>query len=105
MTEFGLASENFTGDNKGPRMGVVISDLALMNFETESRRMRIRALQMGVTVEQVQQQTGFELLVAEDLGHLPPPLPDELAIYRALRDGATASLPVSEADLVGSSAK
>src|SRR5580698_5293945 len=35
------------------RLGAVVTDLALLDFEPASRRMRLRALQPGVTVSQV----------------------------------------------------
>jgi glutaconate CoA-transferase, subunit B len=73
------------------KVGCVITDLALMDFEPTSRRMRLSALQFGVEAAQVQAQTGFELLVSDDVEVLPPPLPEELEIYRNLRDGAPVS--------------
>ncbi len=72
------------------KISAVVTDLALMDFEPGSRRMRLCALQAGVTVEQVQQQTGFELLLAGTIGELPPPTAEELLIYRTLRDGPPA---------------
>jgi len=71
----------------GGRLGAVVTDLALLDFEPGSRRMRLRGLQAGVTVGQVREQTGFDLLVGDDISELVPPSADELAIYRELRDG------------------
>jgi glutaconate CoA-transferase subunit B len=62
----------------------VITDLALMDFHPESRRMRLRALQPGATLEQVREATGFQLLVADDVRELAPPAEAELAALRAL---------------------
>jgi glutaconate CoA-transferase subunit B len=62
----------------------VVTDLALMDFEPDSRRMRLRGLQPGVSVEDVQNATGFELLVAEELDALDPVNAEELAILRQL---------------------
>src|SRR5277367_6650135 len=45
----------------------VVTDLAIMGFDDATRRMKILALHPGVTVEEVQDNTGFELLVASDL--------------------------------------
>jgi glutaconate CoA-transferase, subunit B len=70
----------------GPRW--VVTDLALLDFEPESRAMRLRGLQAGVTLEQVTEATGFELLVAEDLGHLDPVTDEELAVLRDLVHGS-----------------
>jgi glutaconate CoA-transferase, subunit B len=62
----------------------VITDLAVLDFEPDSRHMRVRALQPGVELDQVHAATGFELLVADDLGRVPEPEPEELAILRQL---------------------
>jgi glutaconate CoA-transferase, subunit B len=69
------------------RLGAVVTDLALLDFEPDSRRMRLRGLQAGVTVAQVREQTGFDLLMGDDISELVPPSAEELAIYRELRDG------------------
>jgi glutaconate CoA-transferase subunit B len=69
-------------------LGAVVTDLALLDFEPASRRMRLRAVQAGVTVGQVREHTGFELLVADHVDELAPPSAEELAVYRELRDGA-----------------
>jgi glutaconate CoA-transferase subunit B len=73
------------------RLGAVVTDLALLDFEPASRRMRLRGLQPGVTVGQVREQTGFDLLVRDDIEELVPPSAEELAIYRELRDGPVAA--------------
>jgi glutaconate CoA-transferase subunit B len=73
------------------RLGAVVTDLALLDFEPASRRMRLRGLQPGVTVGQVREQTGFDLLVGGDIEELAPPSAEELAIYRELRDGPVAA--------------
>jgi glutaconate CoA-transferase subunit B len=77
------------------RIGAVITDLALMDFEPGTRRMRLRGLQPGVTVAQVQDQTGFELVVADEVDELAPPSAAELSIYRTLRDGPPAVPPAA----------
>jgi glutaconate CoA-transferase subunit B len=69
------------------RLGAVVTDLALLDFEPASRRMRLRGLQPGVRVDQVRAQTGFELLVSDEITELTPPSAEEIAIYRELRDG------------------
>jgi glutaconate CoA-transferase subunit B len=69
------------------RIGAVVTDLAVLDFEPVSRRMRLRGLQAGVSVDQVRAQTGFELLVSDHIEELRRPSAQELAIYRELRDG------------------
>ncbi|WP_200828262.1 CoA-transferase subunit beta [Mycobacterium sp. 3519A] len=69
----------------GPRW--VVTDLALLDFEPQSRRMRVRALQAGVTLEQVKDATGFTLLVHDDIEVLAPIEDSELQLLRYLVNG------------------
>lgn len=69
----------------GPKW--VVTDLALLDFDEDVHRMRVRALQAGVSLEQVQDATGFELLVHDDLYHLAPVEDIELAVLRQLVNG------------------
>jgi glutaconate CoA-transferase, subunit B len=77
------------------RLGAVVTDLALLDFEPAGRQMRLRALQAGVSVAEVRAQTGFDLLVADKITELPPPSEEELMIYRELKDGAPAPTSTS----------
>jgi len=70
----------------------VITDLALLDFEEQSHRMRVRALQAGVDLEEVRKATSFELLVHDGLYQLSPIEDAELAVLRdLLHDGRVAS--------------
>jgi len=51
----------------GPEL--VVTNLAVLDFEPVSKHMRIRSVHPGVTVDQVQEATGFELLLPE--GEIP----------------------------------
>jgi hypothetical protein len=53
-----------------------------MDFAPGSRRMRIRTVHPGVSVEQVQAATGFELLVADDVHETEPPTAEEVRLIR-----------------------
>jgi len=44
--------------------------------------MKLIALQPGITVEEVLENTGFELFLAENLEENSPPSPEELQILR-----------------------
>jgi len=68
--------------SRGPTL--VVTDLALLDFEPHSRRMRLRGLQPGVTVEDVRAHTGFELLVHPEVQELEPPAATDLEILREL---------------------
>ncbi|MHB1784978.1 MAG: CoA-transferase subunit beta [Acidimicrobiales bacterium] len=67
------------------RLGNVVTDLALLDFEPGNHQMRIRALQPGVTIDAVQDATGFPLLLADEIEELAPPTADELRLLRELR--------------------
>jgi glutaconate CoA-transferase subunit B len=60
----------------------VITDLAVMGYAEESRRMEVRSLHPGVTPEQVRAATGFRLDVADALATTEPPRELELRILR-----------------------
>lgn len=62
----------------------VVTDLAVMGFDPDSRRMKILALHPGVSVEQVQENTGFELVAEDGVPTTSPPEDHELAILREL---------------------
>lgn len=67
-------------ENTGPYR--VVTNLGLLDFEPESKRMRLIGLNPGVTVEQVRQNTGFELLIAERPFANPEPTDEQLRILR-----------------------
>ena len=60
----------------------VITDLAVMNFHEESKRMQVESLSPGVTLDQAQENTGFELLKAPEIAETQPPREEELRILR-----------------------
>jgi glutaconate CoA-transferase subunit B len=62
----------------------VITDLAVFDFDDKERRMRVTALNPGVTREQVQDNTGFKLHFANDVGVTEPPTEQELRVLREL---------------------
>ena len=62
----------------------VVTDLGILGFEERSKRMRLEALHPGVMADEVQANTGFELLAAADLRVTDPPTENELAVLRDL---------------------
>lgn len=62
----------------------VITDLAIMGFEKETRRMQVEYLQPGATIEQVIENTGFELLIPDEIPVAEPPRADELEHLRQI---------------------
>jgi glutaconate CoA-transferase subunit B len=60
----------------------VVSNLALLGYDDESCRMKLLATNPGVTVEQVVENTGFELIIPDHVGVNEPPNADELRLLR-----------------------
>lgn len=60
----------------------VVSNLAVLGYHPASKRMMLLATQPGVTVQQVLESTGFELLLADTTEENPPPTAEELRILR-----------------------
>jgi glutaconate CoA-transferase subunit B len=60
----------------------VVTSLAVMGYHPESKRMMLLQTQPGVTVEDVLENTGFELLVADEVTENPPPTEEELHVLR-----------------------
>jgi glutaconate CoA-transferase subunit B len=60
----------------------VVSSLAVLGFHPASKRMQLLATHPGVSVNQVLENTGFRLLVAEHVIENPPPSAEELRILR-----------------------
>lgn len=60
----------------------VVTQVGIYDFEPVSKRMRIKALNPGMTVEIAQACTGFELLVPDEVPFIEPPTPEILEILR-----------------------
>ena len=60
----------------------VVSTLALMDYEPDTCRMRLIATNPGVTVEEVIANTGFEMVISDNVGVNEPPSAEELRLLR-----------------------
>jgi glutaconate CoA-transferase subunit B len=67
-------------ESDGPKL--VITNLAVMEFDEATKKMRLKSVHPGVTVERVQQNTGFELRVPEHVPETPLPTAEELTLLR-----------------------
>jgi glutaconate CoA-transferase subunit B len=66
----------------GPQL--CVTNLAVMDFHPDSRRMRLRSVHPGVSVEQVQEATGFELIVEREVAETAPPTDEEVRLIREI---------------------
>lgn len=87
--DFVSAAGYLGGGDERARLGIrngpeaVISNLAVMDFHPESKRMRLRSLHPGVTLEQVRQSTGFELLLPDHpVPQTPVPSVEQVRLIR-----------------------
>ena len=60
----------------------VVTSLAILGFHPESKRMMLLKVQPGVTVEQVVENTGFELIIPDHVEENEPPTEEELRVLR-----------------------
>jgi acyl CoA:acetate/3-ketoacid CoA transferase beta subunit len=67
---------------------VVVSNLAVLDFLTPDRAMRLRSVHPGVTVSEVVAGTAFPLVIPDDVPLTRVPTPPELALIRRLDPGA-----------------
>jgi acyl CoA:acetate/3-ketoacid CoA transferase beta subunit len=70
----------------------VVTNLAVLDFETEDHRMRLRSVHPGVTVDEVHEATGFELVVPDDVPQSRLPTPDEIELIATVIDPDGARL-------------
>ncbi len=66
----------------GPR--VCVTNLCVMDFHQVSKRMRLRSVHPGVSVEDVIAQTGFELVIEGEVPQTVPPTREEVELIRRL---------------------
>jgi glutaconate CoA-transferase subunit B len=62
----------------------VVTDLAILGFDETTRRMKVEALHPGVTADEVQDATGFDLMIEPGAAATAPPNERELAVLREL---------------------
>ena len=64
----------------------VVTNLAVLDFGGPDHAMRIASVHPGVTVEEVQEQTGFRLCVPDDVPVTREPTDEELKLLREVLD-------------------
>lgn len=72
------------GNFSGVDLRIILTNLCLMDFGGPDNAIRLRSLHPGVTLEQVQEATGFEILVPDDVIETPAPTAEQLAVIAEL---------------------
>lgn len=62
----------------------VITQLGVYGFEEQTKRLQLLSLHPGVTVEQAQEASEFEILIPESVSINPQPTPEQLRILREI---------------------
>ena len=62
----------------------VITNLCVMDWGGPNHQLRVLSLHPGVSLEEVQENTSFELAVIDDLATTAAPTPEQMAIMAAL---------------------
>lgn len=78
----GWVPERIGGDIKYGHPLYVFSNLGVMDFEPKTHRMRLASVHTGVTAQQVQENTGFELVIPGKAPETEPPTEEEVRIIR-----------------------
>lgn len=64
----------------------VITDLAVLGFDGKTKQMRLLAINPRTTVAEVQEKTGFPLLIPKKVSVMTPPTVEEQRIIREVLD-------------------
>ncbi len=67
---------------RGHDIRFVISNLAVYDFKTPDKSMRLKSVHPGVSVDQVVENTGFELTIEGDVPETRMPTAEELSLIR-----------------------
>jgi glutaconate CoA-transferase subunit B len=71
---------------------VVISNLGIMNFKNPQRAMQIQHFHPGHSVEEIKENTGFDIQVASDVSETAPPGPEVIGLINQMDpDGVRGS--------------
>ena len=82
----GWTKERREGKIKYGGVTKVFSNLGVFDFDKKTGRMRLVSVHTGVTVQQVVENTGFELIMPKSVPETAPPSEEELMLMREVVD-------------------
>jgi glutaconate CoA-transferase subunit B len=83
---YGPNAREEEGLSPGTGPAKVITDLCLFDFDPVTKVMRLIATHPGIMIEDVKKATGFEIMVAEEVGTTTPPTEEDLRIIHEVID-------------------
>ena len=72
---------------RGGGPSLVVTNLCQMDFDLETKRIRLASVHPGVTAQQVVENSGFDLIVPKKVPETEPPTVEELELLRAIDPG------------------
>jgi len=84
----------------GLDLRIIVTPLAVLDFEGPEHAVRVRSLHSGVSFEEVQDNTGFELVRPSQIPTTPAPTAEQLALIKQL-DPNNVRKTVLKGDPVG----
>jgi len=63
---------------------LVVTDLCVMDFGGPDHQIRLLSLHPGITVQQVQENTGYDIHVPDEIASTAAPTAEQLAIIAAM---------------------
>jgi len=80
----GFDSREKTGLPKGSGPYRVITQLGVYGFDDEAKRMKLLSIHPGVTVDQIKENSGFEIIIPDTVDVTKPPISSELKILKQI---------------------
>jgi glutaconate CoA-transferase subunit B len=71
----------------------VVTNMAILDFDPVTKRMRVESVHPGFTIDDVRRNTGFELLAPERVPETPPPTAEEIRLIREKIDPQGILIP------------
>lgn len=68
----------------GPKL--IVTNMAVLDFEETTKRMRIQSIHPGFTIDQIKDNCGFELVIPKDVPLTEPPTKEQVDILRRVLD-------------------
>jgi len=69
---------------RGDGPSLVVTNLCQMDFDLETKKMRLATVHPGVSVQQILENTSFDLIIPKDVPTTEPPTHEELVLLRAI---------------------
>ncbi len=80
--------EKYGWNPNGPKE--IISPIAVMDFDEETKHMRVKSVHPGHTVEEVKEKTGFDIIIPDNVPQTAAPTEGEITTLREQIDKTNA---------------